>query len=198
MSFEKSKTVPVACRIIRLRASLTVERNPAAVRHCATCASCRQFFEAATQLETSLRREAVQTRAIPPGSLETRVLNAVRHSRPEERRPQRPFSWSIAGLTAAALVAVLIFRIQERSRTFQQMATVEDVIEVANALPKQWLTSLQPEAMRLLEENPLQTELASVRSDTRSALDFLAMNFLPTGGKETAVDQPASPPPRSS
>ena len=198
MSSEESKKIPLACRFIRLRASLTVERNSAVLRHCATCANCQEFFNTATQLETSLRREAVQARAIPPGSLETRVLNAVRHSRAEERLPQRQLSWSIAGLAVAALAAVLIFRIQDRSPTSQQMATVEDVIEVANELPKQWLTSLQPEAVKLLADNPLQTEIASVRSDTRSALDFLAMNFLPTGGKGTEADQPVLQPRRSS
>ena len=61
MSSEESKNIPLVCRFIRLRASLTVERNSAVLRHCATCASCQEFFSAATQLETSLRREVRYT-----------------------------------------------------------------------------------------------------------------------------------------
>jgi hypothetical protein len=51
---------------------------------------------------------------------------------------------------------------------------------VAKSISTLWQNSVVPKAQTLVVDNPLQHELDSVYSDTRSALNFLALNFLPT------------------
>lgn len=52
---------------------------------------------------------------------------------------------------------------------------------------------LQPDAEALLEGEPLQREVDAFYADARSALGFLALNFLPSQPDETAkaAEQPA-------
>lgn len=185
MSAPTTTRPSLVCRLTRIRAAVTGSSAPGVLHHCATCADCRQYFAQAEQLETGLRRQATNVAATAPGTLESRIFNAVERSKRPEHPPQRTLSWAMAGLAAAAVVAVVVVRIQRPgpAETPAQVASVDDVLAVANELPKQWLTTLQPRATKLLNENPLQAEMASVSSDARSALDFLALNFLPSNGQ---------------
>jgi hypothetical protein len=125
--------------------------------------------------------------------LESRILHAVKNASPEKHQPQRRMAWGITAAAVAAVAAFATFRVQVRTpnETAPPAATVEDLLAVANELPSRWIAALQPRAVRLLEENPLQTEIASVSSDAKSALDFLAMNFLPSS-REIAPSDPSS------
>jgi hypothetical protein len=171
------------CRATRARAAWLSQPDSNVSRHCATCADCHAYFSTADQLETRLRRDAPARATNVPSSLESRILRAVDDSQLQERRPRRNLSWGIAVLAAAAVVAVATLQLQRPApqETAAPVGTVEDVLAVASELPKQWFAAVQPGATKLLEENPLQLEIASVSSDARSALDFLAMNFLPAG-----------------
>ncbi|HTO04056.1 MAG TPA: hypothetical protein VL069_10160 [Opitutus sp.] len=198
MSSPKSNRVPLACRWTRFRAALT--NNPAFARgHCATCADCWDYFAAADQLEANLRRQATATAPVP-ATLERRILNAVQHSPRAERRRPWQASWALGGLAAAAIAAVIVFRIQRTppADAAPPVASIDDVLIVAQELPKQWFATLQPGAVRLLEANPLQEEIASVSADAQSALNFLALNFLPSNEKAFRASDPAAPPRQSS
>ena len=199
MSSPKSNRRPLVCRWTRFRAALSDNPTFTARGHCTTCADCRDFFAATDQLETSLRRQAILT-APAPATLERRIMNAVQHSPREERRRPRQFSWVLGGLTAAAAAAVIVIRIQpiRPAQTPEPAASIDDVLIVAQELPKQWFATLQPNAVKLLETNPLQQEIASVSSDARSALSFLALNFLPSNENGFPASDAASPPPQSS
>jgi hypothetical protein len=178
--------------LVRVRASLTENPRAVADTHCATCADCREYFSTVAQLENNLRGEATRLKAPVPGNLNARIFQAVEQSQPEERPRRRQLSWGLTGLAAAALAAVLVFRVQMREPATlpATTASVEDVLVVANSFPKQWLTTLPPEATKILADNPLQTEIASVGSDAQSALRFLALNFLPS--KEELTPPPES------
>ena len=64
-----------------------------------------------------------------------------------------------------------------------------EVVAAADAVDQvsdQFWTSVVPEAVTRLQDNALQSEINSVYDSARSALDFLALNFLPTGAGVTA------------
>jgi hypothetical protein len=174
--------LPLLCRATRVRAAWLSHSDSSVSRHCATCVDCRAYFSTDNQLETRLRRDAPARTTNVPSNLESRILQAVDRSQLQERSPRRTLSWGLAALASAAVVAVATVQLHRPASqpTSAPAGTVEDVLAVASELPKQWFATVQPGATKLLEENPLQLEIASVSSDARSALDFLAMNFLPT------------------
>lgn len=200
MSTPPTTRPALVCRLIRIRAALTSSSAASVRRHCTTCGGCRQQFAQAEQWESGLRREARAFVAKPPGTLESRILSAVERSKRPERRSRRSLSWGMAGLMATAVVAVVMVRIQRPAadEAPSQTASIDDVIAVASELPRQWRAVVQPGAAKLLDENPLQAEMASVSSDARSALSFLALNFLPAQGEIVPVSKPRSGPRHSS
>ena len=181
MSTPPTTRLALVCRLTRIRAALTSPSASSARRHCATCVECRHYFAQAEQWESGLRGEAKAFVADPPGTLERRILFAVERSKHPERRSSRSLSWTMAGLAAVAVAAAVMLRIQLPApvETPAEMASVDDVLAVASELPRQWRAMVEPRAAKLLNENLLQTEMASVSSDARSALSFLALNFLP-------------------
>jgi hypothetical protein len=193
MSSPTNSQLPLRCRVIRIRSALADHPSSSVLTHCETCADCRLYFAAANQLETNLRSGARLSQANARGGFETRILHAVRNESREEHRPQRRVVWGLTAAAIAAVAAVTAFRVQVQTPndTSPPAATVEDLLAVANELPSRWIALLQPSAVRLMEENPLQTEIALVSSDAKSALDFLAMNFLPTN-REVAPTDPSS------
>jgi hypothetical protein len=181
MSSQNFNRPRLVCRLTRLRASLTAHPASGVREHRASCADCRNYFATAEQWDGHLQREAAPVRETASESLESRILHAVTRSQAQERRTPRGLSWGMAGLAAVAIATIVILRTPEPPPTAApQMASIQDVLVVADELPRQWLATLEPGAVKLLEENPLQTEIASVGSDARSALNFLAMNFLPS------------------
>jgi hypothetical protein len=200
MSTPSSDHLPLVCRITRWRAALGAPSNPGVLGHSSSCAQCRSYFETADQLEGSLRRDAGPARTLASGTLEARILNAVKHSHePASRRQRRP-SWAMAAMgVAAALAVVTVFQIQvdPTPDTRGPDASIEDVLAVANELPKQWFDAIQPNAVKLLEQNALRTEIALVSSDARSAVDFLTLNFMPSSPQSRNDPQAPSTPRQS-
>jgi hypothetical protein len=139
-------------------------------------------------LESSLRQEAAKVYVAPAPGLEARIGHAVDRSarQPQRRTERNGWSWRLATGLAAMSAAVVLVQLQKRHSVpaAESAATVQDVLEVASDLNRNWIGSVQPNALKMVQSNPLQTEIASVRSDARSALNFLALNFLPKAGDE--------------
>jgi hypothetical protein len=65
------------------------------------------------------------------------------------------------------------------------------ILSTVEAMSTQLVDTVIPAAGEFVAHNPLQEELGLVYSDVRSALDFLALNFLPTA----AAPQNSTTPP---
>ena len=185
----------LVCRIVRRWCAVFSEHRPG---HLATCTSCRTYFAATAALELELRREAARSKAAGPASnrvLEQRILRAIR--RPSPGRARAPLrSWVLGGLGFAAAVAIALMlpldRGPEPPDDRAGASPSEDaavIVSTVKSLSTEFVGTVIPSAGRLVTANPLQDEFGSVYSDVRSALDFLALNFLPA----TPVDPPPEP-----
>lgn len=185
----------LACRVIRTCAAVfDLSRS----RHVAGCAECRAHFDSLTEFDITLHRAALDaSRQTPAAStgFERRILQAVRESAAgPDRSPGtlRRFKLShIAGFAAAAAVAAIVFtRGPWRDRSDEPgmiaRAGAELLVDTVDSLSSRLTESVIPSAGEMVARNPLQQELGSVYNDMRSALDFLALNFLPTAPASTA------------
>ena len=192
----------LVCRIVRQWCAVFGGQNS---RHVASCADCQAYFHAGAALENALRleaRELVRTTPVSDG-FERRLLQAVRSSR-STQEPVRSTAWGsawgIGAVTAAAAIAVVAVYLNRDADPFGRSdvagtTTATDAAVMAEAvesLSNQLVESVIPSAGKLVAANPLQQELGSVYSDMRSAIDFLALNFLPSG-----APAPASAPTRT-
>ena len=153
--------------------------------HANACADCREYFAACDSLESSLRRDATRDWHEAPAGLEQNILRAVRQAAPAPRRT-RPVWLALAGAAACALAAVVFFQ-DGFSPARPPVTDVKPAEVVVAVSPQQIWNNLKPSANAVLAADPLQKEAAAVAADARTALNFLAQNFLPT-----APDHPAS------
>jgi hypothetical protein len=58
--------------------------------------------------------------------------------------------------------------------------------QIVAAVPTDLFVELQPRAQAILRQDPLQSEVDAMKSDARTAVRFLARNFLPTPADEPA------------
>ncbi|MCX6951236.1 MAG: hypothetical protein NTV51_03490 [Verrucomicrobia bacterium] len=166
-------------------------------RHVAGCACCQGFFGMGRELDAALRRGAqTQFVAAAPG-LEQRINDAIARSVREAAAPTRRSrpglamgSWALAGAAASLVVAVLVSQRlagpaeATRNPGAPLVSTGEpDGSLTGDGLLDRW----EPKATALLEGEPLQREVEAVYSDARSALGFLALNFLPKTPDDTGV-----------
>ena len=200
MSTTPSSRPRLVCRVVRLWSAVRGAPQPGPAgrghtRHSETCADCRQFFHAADDMESALRRDAVKFSPMPPEGLERRIMQAIERSTRTARPARSPLALILAG-SAVAAVALIAFFVKYpvfpgRGITVSNPTTqVNDALVVAKSISTLWQNSVVPSAQTLVVDNPLQHELDSVYSDTRSALNFLALNFLPTT-QATPTLQPA-------
>jgi hypothetical protein len=197
MNSSAEPRVPLFCRFIRTRssyASETPDSRPAtgiAARHVARCARCQQYFAEADQFDQQLRRASLRHPVVVPAELEGRIFRAIEPAiTPYRRRRSRsPWIWlAVTASGVAAVVAVIQLREQQGPATNviateisarPQAKLHADPATPVEPLPVPVWSSFVPSVATLREENPLQREIAAVQSDTRSALRFLARNFLP-------------------
>jgi len=195
MSTTPSSQPRFICRVVRLWSSVLGPTVGGRSRHIDTCADCRQFFHVGDELESALRRDAVRYASVPPTGIEQRIMQAVDRSTRTARPARSPLTLILAGsaIAAVALIAFIVkypaFPGQDRAAT-SPSAQVNDALVVAKSISTLWQNSVVPSAQTLVVDNPLQHELDSVYSDTRSALNFLALNFLPTNPATPSL-QPA-------
>ena len=186
------------CRFARFQAALAYSSENAHVRG---CTACRDYFAAIERLEGQLHREVTTVRQVvsPPNFAESVIRTVREETRDRVRRGSAASrrGLAIGGLAVAAAVAVLL-TLQFSSRPNHTAAAeasstegAELIVSAVQSLSTGLVDAVIPSAGELVATNPLQQELGSVYSDVRSALDFLALNFLPT-----ATVPPASQPSR--
>lgn len=160
----------LACRLARLSSSPS--------DHAATCPACQAYFG----LEAELRRTAPAARGTAPDDLERSIMAAVHRSRAPEPAPRRALPWSAIATygTAAAVIALgAVYFQQSKSPRDVTAADAQALVQSVASLSTDFSERVLPTAGALVTDNPLQTEAAAVYSSARSALDFLALNFLP-------------------
>lgn len=185
----------LVCRLVRHWSALRGADSP---RHAASCPDCQAYFNALDTLDRGLRHDAVARSAETAGSdaLERDILRAVRQSaaRPTERRSPRGAGWMLAGLATAASIALAMVFFERasqsgesiaRSDPMSSQAEAQAIVNAVETFSDRLVGSVIPSAGELVARNPMQQEMGSVYSDMRSALDFLALNFLPTSAATT-------------
>ena len=152
-------------------------------RHFARCSDCQLALRAAEQLESELRRTAAvlrQTAPKPSPDLERSILRAAREAKIS---PAPGRSWSFAWAAGAALAVATVVFVQRGptplARPASTSAEAIALIEEAGDFAAEFTDTVIPSAAVAVANNPLQQELGSVYADARSALHFLALNFLP-------------------
>ncbi len=159
------------CRMVRGWISILGDDTRALQSaHVAGCPDCQAFFSAGDELELALRREAAAVRVAPRDTLEQDILRAVRQSaRPARRHFTLPVL-SLCGVAAAIAAAIVMLQssvIPPATQPATTDAPVADVQPLLKAMPQ------------ILQQDPLQNEVDSVVANARSAMHFLALNFLP-------------------
>jgi hypothetical protein len=185
----------LVCRAVRQWCAIFTEHRPA---HASSCPECEAYFQAADSLERTLRRDAIVANGhglVATPALEQNILRAIRTSDsnvPRARPGISKAAWIGGAISAAAAAAVIAIwpGAEPGSNSRPRIASAssaEDaaaIISTVEALSTELVASVLPTAGAIVAENPLQRELGSVYSDMRSALDFLALNFLPTSQAE--------------
>ena len=191
MNSLSASRVRFACRVARLRAALT---HPARSSHVASCPACQRYLAASAELDQQLMAQARQQPAEAPAGLDDRIFQAIQPTLRSRRQRRAPNAWwaiGLAGMAAAIALVVVLSRPPAPSSApaiaaVAQPVTPENLVATAPAQPvlvdrwsdRLW-SALATDTPEATSENPLQREIAAVQADTRSALRFLARNFLP-------------------
>jgi hypothetical protein len=144
----------------------------------------------AKQLEGELRRQAQGIKADAPPGMEHRIAAAVRGAAAENGSSQSaPAFWlprlTIAGAFGLALAAAVVAYRRAATPAAGSAALQADSQVLAQAVktaPRQLWAVVQPRAETVVQAEPLHREAAALQADARSAIGFLAYNFLPTNG----------------
>lgn len=199
MNNPTSSPSPLSCRLARTWNAVT-GRRPG---HAASCPHCQAYFAAAEGLECELRREAARTGTQAPAELErgiSRAVAAASAEAPVAASAAAFFSgprMALAGAAlAVALVAVALVRIGgPRAERDSGTDDAAELVAAAASFSDQWWNSLLPSATDAVQNNDLHQEMSSVVTGARSAIDFLALNFLPTPRSGAGAPPPVSTPP---
>jgi|GEM_PF-4396746 len=193
--------VRITCQVVRFWSGVRSEDAPPA-HHLATCESCRQFLVSSEQLQLGLRREAMSAVPTAATELEQRLIEAIRFSPPatHEASPQhRGFlTLTVAGGAAALVLAGLWhyhltpFYGQQTAGPTEYTAEVAALVAAVRSIPSDLSRNLEAPATQLAADNSLGREVENVYSDARSALNFLALNFLPTSAEGVSRDHSAA------
>jgi hypothetical protein len=185
------------CRIVRLWSVLSGQPQS---RHATTCAGCRSYFAALDDLESGLRRDAgVANASRSTDDFAQQIIRTIRAetSNPTRQAPSvKGRMWTFGGLAIAACLAFVVslkFSPRSADRVIGNPSTAdgaEVIVSAVQSLSSGLVDSVIPSAGELVATNPLQQELGSVYSDVRSALDFLALNFLPTTAAPDTAPRP--------
>jgi hypothetical protein len=178
-----SSRARLSCRVVRWRAG--VLGGVPAPQHLEACADCRRYFAACDELDMALRGDAMKIEAQPPTGLDRAILVTL-GTAVVDRRPKRVPS--VLVVAAAAFVMGALIAIGFRTGWWHGLVepargASPDVIALADAAEvwsdRVWNSTL-PAAGEFVQDNALQQEVDAVYADARSAVDFLALNFLPT------------------
>lgn len=198
MSIPHARRPRLLCRLTRWRSSW-LNANPIA-GHGASCPDCRVFFAGGVELESALRR-AARVRAPAPAGLEQGILAAVYRS--QSGAPQRaarsgagwPGVWVGVAAAVALIGLVWQWRGGETARAGNSSADTRVMLDATDALTERLMTSVLPTVVTTVADNALRQEADAVYADARSALHFLALNFLPSppAGSPSGVESAPLP-----
>lgn len=182
MNSAPSTTVRFACRVARFRCALGA--GPAASAHVAGCPACQRHFQAVAALDLGLRRSAPAARPAPAADFEVRLLRSVRAARAPASARAAAGQRAWLGAATAAAFAVALGLAVFAGRPAARITPAETVAMAAAAqdFSSRLVAAGIPRAAAAVTDNPLQHELGAVYADLRSAVDFLALNFLPQSG----------------
>ncbi len=133
-------------------------------------------------LEDALRRDAKRiTPAEAPAGLERRICEAIGRAEPPApaRRPLLLWASGLAAAGAAAALLLAHWPAAPGPASAAERADAAELAQAVQAMPAQVWSQVQPRMEAALAQDPLQQEKAALASDARSALGFLAYNFLP-------------------
>lgn len=179
------------CRVVRLRDAMTDCR---ASDHVAHCPDCQAYYGAADHLISQLRQTAPNQLQPAPNDLAQRIAHAVRQNAPQPKhRRSLALSWATLAGGAVAILALSVFvvRLNSAKSTTQSAnlnqptalvispADITELVSNVDSLRSRLVASVEPAAEILADKNPLTQELNFVQADARSALGFIALNFLP-------------------
>ena len=157
-------------------------------RHLETCASCRDFYARQRALAGMLQRPVTNEEPYPVG-LNASIMRAI--DEPAEtaevsgprRRQFSPWLPPLAFASVALLAALFLVLRQSDSEqpvlASSEPARIEEVV-VEETAPNDYIRSWS-----IAINQPLDNELESVVADARSAVQFLAFNFLPVKRETT-------------
>lgn len=164
----KRETTPWSCRLVRIFGCGTGA-------HVARCPDCQQYFNAVDNLDAALRRDAHAQREPAPRGLEARILRELEQNAvPASTRAWFGFPTLAFGAAATCVLAVFWFNWMQNPT---QLAPTSNV--AVNPAGAESISQLAPSVESLVSEGSLQTEVDSMYADARSAVRFLAANFLP-------------------
>ncbi len=177
--------VDFTCQVIRFWSCVRHHDAPP-TRHLEHCKDCRRFFVSREQFQLDLRNDARRT-AAPPSGIEDRILQALDHSeRPVVRQPRRSAVTASLAVCVVLLGLTTLWQLSLLPSPGNSTSTGEDyAVEVAalvaavRAMPSDLRRTLEAPTAQLVQDNSLGREVQNVYSDAKSALDFLAANFLP-------------------
>jgi len=159
-----------------------------AERHLRECPACRRRFEAEAAVARQLSAGAGSQRRTPSPFLHAKIMSAVARSQPDARRvpwPGRRVSSVALGVACLLLAVMALWRNPPPIQALHPLTPSLTNIAVALSLPRHdevtaWTAKLQ---------DPLETELDLVISDTTNALNALADNFLPENVRESLFER---------
>ena len=178
-----SAPVRFACRVARRWSAVT---GATGSRHAAACPDCQEYFRAAHALDAALRSEAMRAQPVMSTGFERRILNAVRASEvaaddlPARRGFRQLLPLASGALAVAAIAAIMLWA--NLASTRREIVSANDaqlVVRAVQSMSTQLVGSVLPSTGEFVANNPLQQEVDSLYADARSALGFLAMNFVP-------------------
>lgn len=135
------------------------------------------------QLEDELRRQAAAIRVEMPRGLAERVAGAIGADRGASLGSRRSRLtghwgwWAAAGAAAAAFAAALL--LHEPANRIDTHADAAALAHEVQAMPAEIAGLVAPRAAQALRQDPLAQETTALAADARSAVNFLAYNFLP-------------------
>lgn len=164
--------------------------------HIASCPACQSFFAANHNLETVLRRDAARGNQSAPAGLDERIMQEIARSPHRRVARLRPGTTALAITGAAAAILAIAFWYFKPANPPGSNHPAGNRPAVA-AMPggpaaRQPWAAFTPSVDALLRQDPLQTEVDSVYADARSAVRFLALNFLPSASVEPAHNSETS------
>ncbi|HTQ29988.1 MAG TPA: hypothetical protein VMI53_02155 [Opitutaceae bacterium] len=135
-----------------------------------------------------MRRDAARGNQSVPAGLDERIMQEIIRSPQRRASKPRPATAVLAIAGAAAAILAIAFWYSEpvnpeNHGTGNRTPVAAMPAREESAAHQPW-AAFTPSVDALLKQDPLQTEVDSVYADARSAVHFLALNFLPSAPVE--------------